>query len=244
MTLKPIKHRTTLNLRLIIQINLVFTCSYIQQNTVRHLTVILLLTFFCQTWRVCVCCTSNEQCKFLSNKDISPLDEQFLFLQIKCVYFLVSLSVYYRKLTISGMWTRYFWTSSKLIKFFSSIFQQIIHESQENNQHFIHFQPHCRLTNTICLLQIKGKWIILLMYCSYLLGGLFVLADQQCPRLQQDVQCVILNLVKQLLKSRHHLVIHLPPGLLINTQAPPGRAEEIGGVKELRGEERRGEERS
>lgn len=77
------------------------------------------------------------------------------------------------------------------------------------------------------------------MYCGYLLKGLFVPADQQCPRLQQDVQCVFLNLVKQLLKSRHQSVVHLPSGLLINTNAPPGRAEEIGGVKQLRREEKR-----
>lgn len=76
------------------------------------------------------------------------------------------------------------------------------------------------------------------MYCGYLLERLFAPADQQCPRLQQDVQCVFLNVVKQLLKSRHHSIVHLPSDLLINSNAPPGRAEEIGGVKELGGERR------
>lgn len=80
------------------------------------------------------------------------------------------------------------------------------------------------------------------MYCSHLPERLFVPADQERPRLQQDVQCVFLNLVKQLLKSRHHPVIHLPSDLLINTNAPPGRAEEIGGVKELSREEKKRED--
>ena len=81
------------------------------------------------------------------------------------------------------------------------------------------------------------------MYCAYLLEGLCVPADQQCPWLQQDVQCVFLNLVKQLLKSRHQLVVHLPSDLLINPDAPPGRDGEICGVKELRREKRREEKR-
>lgn len=66
------------------------------------------------------------------------------------------------------------------------------------------------------------------MYCCHLLEGLFVPADQQCPRLKQNVKCVLLNIVKQLLKSGHHSVIHLPSDLLINTNPPRSRAEEIG----------------
>lgn len=71
----------------------------------------------------------------------------------------------------------------------------------------------------------------------HLLKGLHVLVEQQRPRLQQDVERVFLHLVKQLLESRHDSVVNLPARPLINTNGPPGRAEEIGGVEELRGEE-------
>lgn len=80
--------------------------------------------------------------------------------------------------------------------------------------------------------------------CGYLLERLCVPVDHHGPRLHQDVQCVFLDPVKQLLKWGHQSVIHLPSQLLINTKAPPGRAEKICGVKELRRrEETRGEER-
>lgn len=48
---------------------------------------------------------------------------------------------------------------------------------------------------------------------------------------------MLLHLVKQLFKSRRHLAVNLRAELLINTDGPPRGAEEIGGVKELRGEE-------
>lgn len=78
------------------------------------------------------------------------------------------------------------------------------------------------------------------MYCGHLLQGPFVPVDQQCPRLQQDTQCVLLNAVKQLLKCRGHLAVRLPPHLIININRSPRRGEEIGGVKELKGEDMRG----
>lgn len=78
------------------------------------------------------------------------------------------------------------------------------------------------------------------VYCVHLLQGLFVPVDQQRPRLQQDAQCVLLNAVKQLLKCGGHLAVHLPPHLIININCSPCRGEEIGGVKELRGEDMRG----
>lgn len=74
---------------------------------------------------------------------------------------------------------------------------------------------------------------------GYLLEGLSVPVGHQGPRFYQDVQCVFLNPVKQLLKSRHQSVIHLLSQLLIYTDAPLSRAENIRGVKEL---EEKGEE--
>lgn len=44
---------------------------------------------------------------------------------------------------------------------------------------------------------------------------------------------MFLNIIKQLLKSRLQLVVHLSLDPYININAPPGRAENIGGVEEL-----------
>lgn len=83
---------------------------------------------------------------------------------------------------------------------------------------------------------------VLMQHCGYLLERLFVPVDHQGPRLHQDVQCAFLHPVKQLLKRGHQSVIHLPSQLLIHTKAPPGRAEKICGVKELRRREERRQE--
>lgn len=77
--------------------------------------------------------------------------------------------------------------------------------------------------------------------CTYLLVWFSIPGEQQGPGLQEEGQAVLLHPVKQLLGGRGQSVVHLPPYLLLCTNAPPSRAAQIGGVKELR---RREEKRS
>lgn len=81
---------------------------------------------------------------------------------------------------------------------------------------------------------MKVDQVELWMCSGHLSESLFVPADQQRPRLQQDTQRVLLQPVKELLKRRGQLAVHLPPQLLIHIEVSRGRGEEVGGVKELR----------